>query len=162
MLPCLQPWEIPEAKLQILVNAGAVAPSICPHHQVLTHRQKRERLPPLRHVANPKPHDLIGFHMGDVSPFKDHLSTLGVEHAGDRPQDRGFPSAIGSQHSHDLAGRNIQGDASYRLYRTVERFDRIDPKERLGHSSSSPPIYARTTSGWVCTSFGAPIASTLP
>ena len=100
--------------------------------------------------------------MGDFATLEAHLAAFGIQHAGDRTQHRRLAGTVGTKHGDDLALRHLQADAADRLDRTVEGLDGGDVEEGRGCAHASPPMYARTTSGWFCTSSGVPSAITLP
>ena len=130
------------------------------HQQVLVHGQEREHLAAFGNVADAEPHHPVRRQVVDGLALESHRATLGVQHAGNRAQHCRFAGAVGTQHGDDLALRDLQADAANRLDRAVESLDRGDVEQRRAHPS--PPIYARTTSGWFCTSSGVPRAITLP
>jgi len=105
---------------------------------------------------------LMPARVGDVPAFEAHRAAFGIEHAGDGAQHSGLTGAVGAEYGDDLALRDLQADAADCLDRAVEGLDRGDVEEGLMRTHPSPPIYARTTSGWFCTSSGVPSAITLP
>ena len=142
MLAFLQPRKIAKAQREVLRDAFAVASRVGAHHQIFPHRQEREHLTAFGHVADTHAHDLVRGHMSDVLALEHHFATLGIENARHRTQHRGFTGAIRTQYRDDLVWRDPQRDSADGLDRTVERFDRVDVKQRLDHASTSasPPM----------------------
>src|SRR4029077_6058926 len=115
----LQPWKIAVDPLEIVGDAVAILARIGPHHQVLAHREKRKYLAPLRHVAETKPHDLVGFHALDRFAQKFDRALLRIENAGNGFQARGLAGAVGAEQRDDAAARHFEADAPDGLYRPV-------------------------------------------
>jgi hypothetical protein len=104
------------------------------------HRQERKDLSPFRHVAHSQAHHPIGRHALDFAPVEQHSPALRVHHAANGAQDGRFARAVGAKHGDDLAGRDIQADATDGTDRPVVRFDPIDAQQGRGPVHASPPI----------------------
>jgi hypothetical protein len=71
--------------------------------EVLGDCQPEEDAPAIRHVRDPQPGTVGRSHPGEILPGERHAPGEGLDHAGDHPQRRRFPGAVGSEQGHHLA-----------------------------------------------------------
>ena len=102
---------------------------------------------------------LVGLSGGGLAE-KLYRTAGGFHDRGNALEQGGFTGSVCTEDGYDLALLNLKRDASERLDSAVSRGEVIN-FQNSGHYSS-PPRYARITSGFALTSAGVPTAMVLP
>ncbi len=109
MRPLLEDGEMAVDVFDLFLDPLPVPPGIGAHQDVLQDRELRKDLPPLGHVADPHPDDLVRIltvdplaHKLDRSFFRLLLLEV-IEQPHDRLERRRFPGPVGTQKGHDVA-----------------------------------------------------------
>src|SRR5574341_492365 len=111
-------------------------PGACAHAEILLYRHGGEELTALRHVAQPRLHDLGWLEPIDAPPVELDLAPSRTQDARDGHQGRRLPRPVAPDHGDDLTRVNLQRDAVKRLQVPVERLQAAHPQHR---SSATDP-----------------------
>ncbi len=109
--PLLQPWEAPVHPLQTLLDPLRVVPRVCPHVQVLPHRQRSEDLPPLGNLNHAHLDDVVRRGPRDLCSFELDAPTPRPHQARDRVQRRRLAGPVCADQRHNLALFHLERDA---------------------------------------------------
>ena len=94
----------------------ALKKAMAPQQKVVQHRGRFKQLNVLEGARNAQGGDLVALHLGQVLALKVDLSSTGVEHAGDRIEQRGFARTVGADHGQHFAGRDFQAQIGNGLH----------------------------------------------
>ena len=87
--------------------------------QVLGDGERREHAAAARHLRHAARGDLVRRRVGDLAPVEDHRAAVGLDHAGDRLQQRRLAGAVRAEQRDDLALVDLEVDAEQHLHAAV-------------------------------------------
>ena len=121
--------EQAEHAVEIRADRFTVGAHVSPEAQVLLDREIDERAPPVGHMRDPQPRDVLGRQRADRAAAKADVASPADE-AGERAQDRGLAGAVGAEHRGHAAVFHLEIDAVQRLHRTVPGLETLRFQDR--------------------------------
>ena len=136
----VQDREEPRDEPAGLLQPARVAPREGAQVEVLPHRQGAEDAPPLGHLGDAEPHQLVRLDGVDRLPLEVDLAAAGAQQAADGLEGGRLAGAVGAQDGDDLALADLEVDAVQRLHVAVGDAQALDLEEGGGgaHVSSAP------------------------
>src|SRR3954470_21202125 len=149
-----------------------------PGLQILSDREQREDLAPLRHVGDAEPRAVIRREARHVAPVPEDRALGNRLLPDDGAQERGFAHPVAAEHASDLSGFGGERHAAQRLRRAVVQIDVFDaqhysfsalalpacssPSPHAGRGDSHRPKYTSMTRSLAETASMEPSTSTAP
>ena len=130
----LEALRLPQLQVGALLAARPAG-----HPQVLGHGEGREHAAPAGHLGDAELRGAPRVQLRDVLAHEPHGAPTRWREAGDRPQHRGLPGAVGAEQGDHLALADLQVDAEQHLGLPVGHVDPLDRQQRrrAGHASTS-------------------------
>ena len=117
---------------QNLLPPMTLKETVASEQQVVQHRGCFKQLNVLEGACNAQGGDLVALHLGQVLALEVDLSSTGVEHAGDRIEQRGFARTVGPDHGQHFAGPDFQAQIGNGLHAAKSERQFVHGQQRGG------------------------------